>query len=117
MGAPFAATLNVTGDGVTQSVEAYYGNYFTMEIIRGSLPQDCSSRCRIRSGRLPALPPRPVPIRSPRVAAAEGLYQPAADVRRETAGRAEGAPARCLLAVGYDAAGHDIEAGRGENGD
>jgi hypothetical protein len=38
VGAPFAATLNVTGDGVTQSVEAYYGNYFTMEIIRGSLP-------------------------------------------------------------------------------
>jgi hypothetical protein len=38
VGVPFAAALNVTGDGVTQSVEAYYGDYFTMKIISGSLP-------------------------------------------------------------------------------
>ena len=38
VGVPSAAALNVTGDGVTQSVAAYYGDSFTMKIIRGSLP-------------------------------------------------------------------------------
>jgi hypothetical protein len=38
VGVPFAAGLNVTGDGVTQSVEKYYGDDFTMKIISGSLP-------------------------------------------------------------------------------
>jgi hypothetical protein len=38
VGERFAAALNVTGDGVTQAVEAYYGDYFIMKIISGSLP-------------------------------------------------------------------------------
>lgn len=38
MGVPFAAGLNVTGDGVTQPVEKFYGDYFTLKIISGSLP-------------------------------------------------------------------------------
>jgi hypothetical protein len=38
VGVPFAAGLNVTGDGVTQSVEKFYGDDFTMKIISGSLP-------------------------------------------------------------------------------
>jgi hypothetical protein len=37
-GMPFAAGLNVTGDGVTQSVEKFYGDDFSMKIISGSLP-------------------------------------------------------------------------------
>jgi hypothetical protein len=35
---PFAVGLNVTGDGVTQSVEKLYGDDFTMKIISASLP-------------------------------------------------------------------------------
>jgi hypothetical protein len=35
---PFAAGLNVIGDGVTKSVEKYYGYYFHMTIISGALP-------------------------------------------------------------------------------
>ena len=35
---PFAAGLNVNGDGVTQAVEKFYGDDFTMKIIDGSLP-------------------------------------------------------------------------------
>ncbi len=38
MGVPFAAGLNVIGDGITQSVEKYYGDDFTMQITSGSLP-------------------------------------------------------------------------------
>lgn len=38
VGVPFAAGLNVNGDGVSQSVEKFYGDYFTMKIISGSLP-------------------------------------------------------------------------------
>lgn len=38
VGVPFAAGLNVTGDGVTQTVEKFYGDDFTMKIISGSLP-------------------------------------------------------------------------------
>jgi hypothetical protein len=37
-GVPFAAGLNVFGDGVSQSVEKFYGDDFTMKIISGSLP-------------------------------------------------------------------------------
>lgn len=38
VGVPFAAGLNVNGDGVTQSVEKFYGDDFTMKVISGSLP-------------------------------------------------------------------------------
>ena len=38
VGVPFAAGLNVTGDGITQSVEKFYGDDFTMQITSGSLP-------------------------------------------------------------------------------
>ncbi len=38
IGAPFAAGLNVNGDGVAQAVEKFYGDDFTMKIISGSLP-------------------------------------------------------------------------------
>jgi hypothetical protein len=38
VGVPFAAGLNVIGDGVTQSVEKFCGDDFTMKIISGSLP-------------------------------------------------------------------------------
>ena len=38
VGVPFAAGLNVIGDGITQSVEKFYGDDFTMQITSGSLP-------------------------------------------------------------------------------
>ena len=38
VGVPFAAGLNVIGDGITQSVEKFYGDDFTMKITSGSLP-------------------------------------------------------------------------------
>jgi Putative Ig domain len=38
VGVPFAAGLNVTGDGITQSVEKFYGDDFTMTITSGGLP-------------------------------------------------------------------------------
>ncbi len=38
VGMPFAAGLNVTGDGVAKSVEKFYGDDFSMKIISGSLP-------------------------------------------------------------------------------
>ena len=38
VGVPFAAGLNVIGDGITQSLEKFYGDDFTMQITSGSLP-------------------------------------------------------------------------------
>ena len=38
VGVPFAAGLNVIGDGITKSVEKFYGDDFTMKITSGSLP-------------------------------------------------------------------------------
>jgi hypothetical protein len=38
VGMPFAAGLNVIGDGVVKSVERYYGYSFKMTIISGALP-------------------------------------------------------------------------------
>jgi hypothetical protein len=38
VGTPFAAGLNVIGDGVAKSVEKYYGYHFHMTIISGALP-------------------------------------------------------------------------------
>jgi len=38
VGVPFAAGLNVIGDGISQSLEKFYGDDFTMQITSGSLP-------------------------------------------------------------------------------
>lgn len=38
VGTAFAAGLDVFGDGVTQSVEKFYGDDFSMHVISGSLP-------------------------------------------------------------------------------
>ena len=39
VGVSFAAGLNVIGDGITQSVEKFYGDDFTMQITSGSPPK------------------------------------------------------------------------------
>jgi hypothetical protein len=52
VGTPFAAGLNikVPGSNYTPAVERYYGDYYRMTIISGSLPPAFSCPCRLRNG-------------------------------------------------------------------